>query len=87
MYVDGLLLLGGNTPLLKDLKIKLVDRFTMTDMGDVSMVLGMQITRDREAKTLTISQDHYTKSVLARFGMGECNPVHKTGAGAELFLK
>ena len=50
MYVDDLILLGGNTPLLKDLRIQLMDRFAMTDMGDVSMVLGMQITRDREAK-------------------------------------
>ena len=35
----------------------------MTDMGDVSLVLGMQITRDREKKTLTISQEEYTKSI------------------------
>ena len=49
MYVDDLLLLGGNTPLLKELKVQLMDRFAMTDMRDVSMVPGMQITRDREA--------------------------------------
>ena len=59
----------------------------MTDMGYVSMVLDMQITTDREAKTLTISQTHYAKSVLARLGMAECNPVRTTGASAELFLK
>ena len=84
MYVDDLLLLGGNTPLLKDLRTQLMDRFAMTDMGDVSMVPGIQITRDREAKTLTISQEHYAKSVLARFGMAECSSVHTTGAGAEV---
>ena len=87
MYLDDLLLLGGNTPLLKDLKMQLMNRFAMNDIGDVSMVLGMQIIRDREAKTLTISQEHYTKSVLARVGMAECNPVHTTGAGAESSLK
>ena len=59
----------------------------MTDMRDVSMVLGMKMTRDREAKTLTISQEHYPRSVLGRFGMAEYNPEHTTGAGAELFLK
>ena len=56
----------------------------MTDMGDVSLVLGMQITRYREAGTLTISQEHYTKTILARFGMAGCNPVHTTGAGTKL---
>ena len=53
----------------------------MTDMGDVSMVLGTQFTRDRGAKALTSSQEYYAKSVLARFGMAECNPLHTTGAG------
>ena len=42
MYVDDLFLLGGTTPLLKDLKIQMMDRFAMADMGNVSMVLGMQ---------------------------------------------
>ena len=63
-----------------------MERFTTTDMGHVSLVLGMQITRDREARTLTISQEHYTKSILARFGMARCNPVYKTGAGADISL-
>ena len=72
---------------MKDLKSQLMGRFVMTDMGDVSLMLGMQFTRDREAKTLTISQEHYARSVLARFGTAEYNPVHTTGAGAEVILK
>ena len=87
MRVDDLLLLEGNTPLLKDLEIGLMDRFAMTDMGDISMVVDMQIARNREDKTLTISQEHYAKSVLARFGMAESNPVPTTIAGAELSVK
>ena len=78
MYVDNLVLLGGDTPLLKDFKSQLMGRFAMNDMGDVSMVLGMQITRDREAKTLTSSQEHYARSVPARFGTEKYNPVHTT---------
>ena len=64
-----------------------MDRFAMTDMGDVSMVLSMQTTRDRDAKTLTVIQEHYAKSLLARFGIVECNPVRTTGTGAKLPLK
>ena len=46
-----------------------METFKTTDMGDVSLVLGTQITRDREKKTLTISQEEYTKSILERFGL------------------
>ena len=60
MYVDNLLL-GGDTPLLKALKSQLMGRFVMTDMGDVSLMLGMQLTGDREANTLTISQEQYAR--------------------------
>ncbi|CAM9240447.1 unnamed protein product [Laminaria digitata] len=80
-YLDDLLLLGGNTPVLKELKRKLMERFTMTDMGDVSLVLGIHIARNREAGTLTTSQEDNTNSILARFGMARYNPVHPTGVG------
>ena len=81
--MDGLLLLGGNTSVLQELKRKPMNPFTMTDMGDPSLVLGVEITRDREARTLTISQEHYTKPILAWFGMAGYHPVHTAGAGAE----
>ena len=58
----------------------------MTDMGDVSMVLGMQITRDREAKTLIISQEQYDRSVPARFDIAKYNPVHTTEQERSFFF-
>ena len=60
-----------------------MDKFKMTDMGDVSLVLGMQVTRDRGKKTLTISQGNYTKSILDRFGMSGRNPSSTPGYGSE----
>ena len=56
----------------------------MGDLGDVSLVLGMQVTRDRKKGTLTISQEDYTKSILARFGMENCKPSSIPGTGSEL---
>ena len=64
-----------------------MDQFKMTDMGDVSLVLGMQVTRDRKYKTLTISQENYTKSILERFGMTDCKPSSTPGFGSELSTK
>ena len=49
-----------------------MDQFKMTDTGDVSLVLGMQVTRDRQGKALTLRQENYTKSILERFGMADC---------------
>ena len=63
LYVDDLLVIGGDIQLMEKIMSKLIEKFKMTDMGDVSLVLGMQITRDRKKKTLTISQEEYTKSI------------------------
>ena len=40
----------------------------MTDLGDVSLVLGMGVIRDRLKGTVTITQDNDIKSLLERYG-------------------
>ena len=55
----------------------------MTDMGDVSLVLGMGITRDRTKGTVTITQDDYIKFLLERYGMASSNFACTPGMGKE----
>ena len=84
LYVDDLLVIGINVRVIETIKKKLKDNFQMSDLGDVSLVLGMQVTRDRKKGTLTISQEDYTKSILARFGMENCRPSSIPGTSSEL---
>ena len=55
-------------------------------MGDVSRVLGMNVTFDREKGTITIDQKDHTEDVVERFGMKDCNPAFTPGAAPELSL-
>eukprot|EP00903_Cladosiphon_okamuranus_P015234 g14080.t1 len=87
LYVDDLLLAGNDPDTMSMVKEKLKKRFKMKDMGAVSLVLGMEIKRDREKGTLTISQEAYSKSVLERFGMSECKPTNTPGYGPEISNK
>ena len=86
LYVDDVLLLGKDRKVLERIKRKLMGRFSMTDMGDVSLVLGMEVTRDRTKGTVSITHENYVKSLLERYGMGNCNPAHTPGVGKELSL-
>ncbi|CAM9682894.1 unnamed protein product, partial [Sphacelaria rigidula] len=86
LYVVDVLLVGGDVAVLQMLKKKLTVRFKMTDMGNVSLVHGMRVTRDRKNGTLSLSQENYTKSILEKYGMGDCNPLSTPGTGAELSL-
>ena len=62
-------------------------KFKMTDMDDGSLVLGVQVTRDRERGTLTITQENYTKFILDMLGMGSWNPLSTPGFSSELSVK
>ena len=84
LYVDDLLGIRSNVSVIETIKRKLKDNFQVTDLGDVSLVLGMQVTRDRIKGTLTISQEDCTKSLLARFGIENCKPSSIPGTGLEL---
>eukprot|EP00903_Cladosiphon_okamuranus_P017944 g16511.t1 len=75
IYVDDMLITSPDKKFLARMKKKLMERFTMSDLGGVSLILGMKITRDRVKKTLSISQTDYTLSILERFGMQDCNPA------------
>ena len=58
----------------------------MTDMSDVSRVLGLNVARDHEEGTITINQKYYTEDIVQRYGMRGCNPVYTPGVGPELTL-
>ena len=81
VYVDDVLLLGKDRKVLERIKRELMGRFSMTDMGDVSLVFGMEVARDRTKVTVTITQENYVKSLLERYGMGNYNPAHTPGVG------
>ena len=63
-----------------------MDRFEMTGMGDMSRVLGMNVTRDREERTITIGQVGYTEDIAPCYGMQGYNPAYTSGVGPELSL-
>ena len=77
LYVNDIMFLSAGKPLLNKLKKKLRNRFEMSDMGDVSRILlGMNVTRDREKGTITINQKYYTEDVVQRYRMKGGNPAY-----------
>ena len=56
------------------LKQEFSSQFQMTNLGDVSHYLKMEVRQDREMGTLMLFQTAYLKVVLERFEMSDCNP-------------
>ena len=75
-HVDDCILTGSSPELISEYKLKLNDRYSLTDLGPVDSLLGIQITRDRAARKISLSQETFIKSILARFSLSDakaCN--------------
>ena len=59
LYVDDILIIGNNIPMLKDVKAWLSKCFTMKDLGEAAYILGIKIYRDRSKRLLGLSQSTY----------------------------
>ncbi|CAI7780750.1 unnamed protein product [Closterium sp. NIES-53] len=67
VYVDDLVFATTDRIALANVKLELQKRHTCTDLGELRHYLGLQITRDRAARTITLSQSHMVQQVLQRF--------------------
>ncbi|CAI7900011.1 unnamed protein product [Closterium sp. NIES-53] len=68
VYVDDLVFATADTEALAHVKSELQKRHTCTDLGELHSYLGLQITRDRARRTITLTQSHMVQQVLQRFG-------------------
>ncbi|CAI7783344.1 unnamed protein product, partial [Closterium sp. NIES-53] len=67
VYVDDLVFATANRVVLADVKLELQKRHSCTDLGELHHYLGLHITRDKAARTITLSQSHMVQHVLQRF--------------------
>lgn len=87
VYVDDLTMVGNSLKLITDTKAALKAHFTFTDMGELKHYLGIRITRDRGSRRLYLDQEVYINTVLQRFGLADCNPVHTPLAAGTILEK
>jgi Reverse transcriptase (RNA-dependent DNA polymerase)/gag-polypeptide of LTR copia-type/Integrase core domain/GAG-pre-integrase domain len=87
LYVDDLLLASDHLPSLEKFKRDLTKDFDMEDLGEASFLLGISIERDRQARTVSISQPAYINTLLQRHGMADCNAVSTPMDEGARFLK
>ena len=74
VHVDNCILTGSSKRLVTEFKGKINKCYALTDLGPVHWLLGIKITRDRQMRTLSMSQTSYIDSILARYALTEAKP-------------
>ena len=69
LYVDDILLVGNDVPMLQETKDSLERCFQMKDLGEAAYILGIRIYRDRSRRLIGLSQSTYLDKILKRFNM------------------
>ncbi|CAI7880757.1 unnamed protein product [Closterium sp. NIES-54] len=74
VFIDDLVFATADTEALILVKSELHKRHTCTELGELRSYLGLQITRDRARRTITLTQSHMVHQVLQRFGFQFSSP-------------
>ncbi|GJW50379.1 zinc finger, CCHC-type containing protein [Tanacetum coccineum] len=73
LYVDDMLIFGTDQNQVDKTKKFLSSKFSMKDMGEADVILGIKIKR--ENKGIVITQSHYIEKILKKFNREDCSPV------------
>ena len=64
-HVANCIITRSSPVLIQDFKQKLNDCYVLTDLRPVNWLLGIKVTRDWEAQTISLLQEGYISSILA----------------------
>ncbi|CAI7892689.1 unnamed protein product, partial [Closterium sp. NIES-54] len=71
VYVDDILIFSPSADLVKEVMLKLQDKFKCKALGDVNFYLRLHIERDVEKRCMRVHQRKYMEALAANFGQSE----------------
>jgi hypothetical protein len=74
LYVDDILIFGTSLNVITEVKNLLFNNFEMKHLGEADDILNVKLLRESNGG-ITLSQSHYVKKVLSRFGFSDCQPA------------
>jgi hypothetical protein len=74
IHVNDCLITGSSPQLISNYKQKLNECYSLMDSGPVHWLLGIKITRNREARTISLSQTSYINTILSHFSLSDAKP-------------
>ena len=75
LYVDDMVLAASSRGSIDWAKAALHKHFNMTDLGELKMFIGVEISRNRSKRTLKAGQAPYIERILREHGMEWCATV------------
>lgn len=71
VYVDDLVIVGGNEDTITDFKRQMMEEFKISDLGSLSFYLGIEV--HQESGVITLNQAAYASRIVEKAGLVGCN--------------
>jgi reverse transcriptase-like protein len=75
VHVDDCSIVGRTRALIARFKVEIAKFVDITDMGELSWILGVEIKRIREERRILLSQRSYLDSIQRRYGLEDLKPI------------
>ena len=69
VHVDDCMITGSSLVLVMDLKRWVVEHVEVMDMSELHWLLGIEVKRNRETHTISLSQQSYIESIIQCFSL------------------
>jgi hypothetical protein len=74
LYIDDITIAARSLSSINEDKAVLQQHYELTDMGDITWIQGIHVTRDRSAWWIALSQLKYANEILERFCKSDMHP-------------
>jgi hypothetical protein len=75
IHVDDCTIAASSIDAINRLKEQLRTHVEITDLGELHWLLGIEVTRNRDNHTISLSQKSYLESIICRFNFEDLKPV------------
>ena len=75
LYINDITMACNNLQVIQEDKETLKKHYQMTDLGEITWILGMHITHDHCAGWIALSQEKYALELLDHFGKSDARPI------------
>lgn len=75
VHVDDCTIAATSVGLVTKFKKDIGEHVKITDLGELNWLLGLEICRDRETRTISLSQRSYIDSIIRRYNLEDAKPA------------
>ena len=74
-HVDDFTIAALKAPLIKEIKDGLQKHIDIHNLGEIHWMLGLEIKRNRELRTISLSQRSYIDPIITKYGFKDAKPL------------